>query len=61
VAGLVSAVPLAVLTAQPRLGRWLAAAGLCRIPEEARLQRQPESGAAGAPWAVGLPPHRSAP
>ena len=31
-----------VLQADPRLGRLLAAIGLCRIPEEARLPDQPE-------------------
>ena len=34
-AGLVGAVPVAMLTASPRVGRALVAVGLCRIPEEA--------------------------
>ena len=42
VAGLVGSIPLAVVSADPRLGRALAASGLCRIPEEARLPEQPE-------------------
>ncbi|MFK8250437.1 glucans biosynthesis glucosyltransferase MdoH [Ancylobacter terrae] len=32
--GLLLAVPLAVVTASPALGRWMAAMGLCAIPEE---------------------------
>ncbi|MBS9478952.1 glucans biosynthesis glucosyltransferase MdoH [Ancylobacter radicis] len=32
--GLLLAVPFAVLTAEPALGRWLMRAGLCAIPEE---------------------------
>jgi membrane glycosyltransferase len=42
VAGLAGAIPLALLSADPRLGKLLAASGLCRIPEEARLPQQPE-------------------
>ncbi|RZL01084.1 MAG: glucans biosynthesis glucosyltransferase MdoH [Rubrivivax sp.] len=42
VAGLVGSIPFAVLSADPRLGRVLAASGLCRIPEEARLPDKPE-------------------
>ena len=34
VAGLVLAIPLAVLSAAPELGRLLARAGICAIPEE---------------------------
>jgi len=42
VAGLAASIPLAVVSADPRLGRWLAGSGLCRIPEEARLPDKPE-------------------
>ena len=43
VLGLVGAIPLAMLSAHPPLGRLLGAAGLCRVPEESgRLE-----GAAG--------------
>lgn len=42
VAGLAGSVPLAVISADPRLGRLLAASGLCRIPEEAHLPEKPE-------------------
>jgi membrane glycosyltransferase len=34
IAGLVLAVPYAVLTAAPALGRWAERAGLCAVPEE---------------------------
>jgi membrane glycosyltransferase len=37
IAGLAGSIPLAMLSAHPRVGRALAAAGLCRVPEEARL------------------------
>ena len=38
-AGLLGAIPLAMLSAHPPLGRLLSAAGLCRVPEEsAQLQ-----------------------
>ncbi|MDR6952561.1 membrane glycosyltransferase [Ancylobacter sp. 3268] len=37
--GLLSAVPFAVLTAEPAAGRWLARNGLCAIPEEAASDR----------------------
>ena len=42
VAGLAGSIPLAVVSADPRLGRLLAVSGLCRIPEEARLPDKPE-------------------
>ena len=35
VAGLAGAIPLALVSAHPGLGRWMVATGLCRIPEEA--------------------------
>lgn len=41
-AGLLGAVPFAVLTSEPALGRWLGRAGLCATPEE----RAPTSGLA---------------
>jgi len=40
-AGLAGSIPLAVLSADPRLGRLLAALGLCRIPEEAHGPERP--------------------
>lgn len=42
VLGLSASIPMAVVSADPRLGRWLAESGLCRIPEEARLPDKPE-------------------
>jgi membrane glycosyltransferase len=36
-AGLVGSIPVAMLTASPRVGRALVAVGLCRIPEETTL------------------------
>jgi membrane glycosyltransferase len=42
VAGLAGSIPLAVISADPRLGGMLASSGLCRIPEEARLPDKPE-------------------
>ena len=35
IAGLAGSIPIALVSAHPRLGRALARAGLCRIPEEA--------------------------
>jgi membrane glycosyltransferase len=35
--GLAGSIPFAMVTAHPQVGRALAAAGICRIPEEARL------------------------
>jgi membrane glycosyltransferase len=43
VAGLAGSIPLAMVSASPRLGAWLAESGLCRIPEETRLPDQPEN------------------
>lgn len=37
--GLAGAVPWAVITAQPALGRWMVRTGLCRVPEEANAPR----------------------
>lgn len=54
VAGLAGAIPLAVISADPRLGRLLAASGLCRIPEEARLPDKPEFGVLFGSAAVAL-------
>lgn len=36
IAGLLLAIPFAVLTADPRLGRWAQRRGLCALPEEVR-------------------------
>ncbi|MHA1529531.1 MAG: glucans biosynthesis glucosyltransferase MdoH [Alphaproteobacteria bacterium] len=51
IAGLMLAIPFAVLTAHPRFGRWARRAGLCTIPDEvrapeilARLDRMAEYG-----------------
>ena len=41
-AGLIGAIPVAMLTAHPRFGRALVAAGICRIPEEAWPPAGPE-------------------
>ena len=51
VAGLAGSIPLAVVSANPRLGRWLADSHLCRIPEEARLPDKPEYTALFTPFA----------
>ena len=45
VLGLAAAIPIAVATANPRVGRVLAAAGICRIPEEAWPPAAPKSAA----------------
>jgi len=37
IAGLTLAMPFAVLTADPRFGRWAARVGLCAVPDEMRL------------------------
>jgi membrane glycosyltransferase len=44
VAGLAGAVPLAVFTAHPALGRWMVARGLCRVPEERPTSSAPSVG-----------------
>lgn len=49
VLGLAGAIPLAMASADPRVGRALAAVGLCRIPEEARLPAEPEYATLFAP------------
>lgn len=51
VLGLSASIPLAVVSADPRLGRWLADTGLCRIPEEARLPDKPEYSVLFTPFA----------
>jgi membrane glycosyltransferase len=43
VAGLAASIPIAMITAHLSLGRALAAAGLCRIPEEAPGEAAPEA------------------
>lgn len=43
--GLVAAIPLAMVSAYPSIGRAFAAAGICRIPEEAGLPALPETAA----------------
>ncbi len=40
--GLAGSIPVAMVTAHPLVGRALAAAGICRIPEEARLSTGPQ-------------------
>jgi len=47
--GLMAAVPVAMLTSQPRLGRAMAVAGLCRTPDEAAEPACPVSAALFAP------------
>ena len=44
--GLLLAIPFCVLTASPRLARWLVARGLAATPEEAQGAREPGSSAA---------------
>jgi membrane glycosyltransferase len=51
VLGLAGAIPLAIITAHPAVGRAMAAAGLCRIPEEARRTATDEPAALFAPFA----------
>ncbi|MBS0347582.1 MAG: glucans biosynthesis glucosyltransferase MdoH [Proteobacteria bacterium] len=51
VLGLAGAIPLAMLSAHPRVGRLLAAAGLCRVPEEARPHAEPGFAALFTPFA----------
>jgi membrane glycosyltransferase len=50
--GLVGSIPLAMLTAHPRLGRALGTAGLCRVPEEARLPEESERAGLFTPFAL---------
>jgi membrane glycosyltransferase len=54
--GLAGAIPVAMATAHPLVGRALAAAGICRIPEEAPPPTGPEP-AAGlfTPFAAASP------
>jgi membrane glycosyltransferase len=55
VLGLVGAIPIAMLSAHPPLGRLLGAAGLCRVPEESgRLEGAADTGLF-APFANELP------
>ena len=57
-AGLAGSIPFAMVTAHPLVGRALAAAGICRIPEEARSPAVPAPahvfarGAAASPQAA---------
>ncbi|MBK8766743.1 MAG: glucans biosynthesis glucosyltransferase MdoH [Burkholderiaceae bacterium] len=53
IAGLAGSIPIALVSAHPRLGRALARAGLCRIPEEARPADGPPVPRALAP----VPPY----
>ncbi len=53
VAGLCLSIPLAVFSADPRLGRFLAGKGLCRIPEEARVPDDHAEYALFSPEAAG--------
>jgi membrane glycosyltransferase len=50
-AGLVGAIPIAMLTAHPLVGRALVATGLCRIPEEAPVPAGPPLSAFFFPYA----------
>jgi membrane glycosyltransferase len=52
VAGLVLAIPFAVVTSSPRLGRWLLARRLCATPEELN---PPDEVQAVCPWLAALP------
>ena len=51
IAGLMLAIPFAVLTAHPRFGRWAVRLGLCAVPDEVsvpetlrRLDQMTEAG-----------------
>lgn len=50
VLGLAGAIPLAMLSASPRLGRLLADLGLCRTPEETHAHPEPAYAALFAPF-----------
>ncbi|HEX2825781.1 MAG TPA: glucans biosynthesis glucosyltransferase MdoH [Burkholderiales bacterium] len=52
IAGLAGSIPFAMLSAHPRLGRALGAAGLCRVPEETRLPHGAERAGLFTPFAV---------
>jgi membrane glycosyltransferase len=52
VAGLAGSIPLAMLSAHPRVGRALGAAGLCRVPEETRLPHGAERAHLFTPFAM---------
>ena len=49
--GLAGAIPLAMVTAHPLVGRALAAVGICRIPEEARPRTRAERARLFTPFA----------
>jgi membrane glycosyltransferase len=51
VLGLIGAIPLAMATAHPPVGRALAATGLCRVPEETRLPAGSERAGLFMPFA----------
>jgi membrane glycosyltransferase len=53
--GLVGSIPVAMVTAHRRVGRALAAAGICRIPEEARLRTGLEPASLFTPLASASP------
>lgn len=57
VAGLLLAIPFAVVTASPSLGDWLAAAGWCALPEE---RSPPPEVQAVCPW-LRKPPGKTSP
>ena len=54
-AGLAGSIPFAMVTAHPLIGRALAAAGICRIPEEARSPAWPAPAHLFAPGAAASP------
>jgi len=49
--GLAGAIPLAMLSAHPRLGALFVALGVCRTPEEAQPQPEPQFAALFSPFA----------
>lgn len=59
--GLAGAIPLAMLSAHPRLGAAFVALGLCRSPEEARPHPEPEFAALFSPFAPAPPLAAAAP
>jgi membrane glycosyltransferase len=54
-AGLAGSIPFAMVTAHPLVGRALAAAGICRIPEEARSAAWPAAAHSFSPRATAAP------
>jgi membrane glycosyltransferase len=54
-AGLLGAVPVAMVTAHPLVGRMLGAAGICRIPEESPFPTEPSPAPLFTPYSAASP------